>query len=379
MFFKYSSTPNLKQFAKHVSKYKDVPDLEIKVKGTVKLHGMGVGVNVNRNGDVTFQTHDGPVDHNGETSYTGWRDWSKTIESTFSFLGKLLLSNEENPDSCFVVSAEFFGGKTQTTGSAALAPREGIYIYKMCIKTPNPEYDPSSTKKSNKRFLTRVLGLENTGHWFTDHNIHLSTEFLTVEHVLTNKDIDYRSLELLFNHDVSKIELDCPVGKVINFDGNRIAEGYVYVAEMPELPATEYVGAKPTHTTAFKVKGKLHKRKPGNTLTGVTNAPLNSWVLESEALSNDRLQQFFDKLHKEAGLVTGLAHEFKSLVMADIKKECYVFLDDPDYVNVTDLLITSSLGRPIVNWYKKTLNETFADDLKALEDEHRALKENSKD
>lgn len=370
MFFNFGSVPNAKQFINGLQGHFAGTVTTFTLTGTVKVHGMGVGINISAKGDVTFQTHDMKVDLDGDKPFSGWRDYAKTIEKKFSHLKDWLVDDE-----FLVISAEFFGGKVQTTGSAAYAPRQGLYIFGVCIKAPNSDFDPDRPEgKGNQRYSTSEIKMEHLKNTFKDSTeIHLSENFVLREHVLRS-DISYKDLNEILNNDVKRIEESCPVGRVINPDGNLIAEGFVYTASLPVVPASEFLPGRKAKKVWFKVKGDKHKRKSGNTLTGVDNDPLNAWALESDALSNDRLQQWFDKLHKEDGYVSGLNAKFIELVMADIEKECYVFLDDYKYDLVTPFLIEQSLRAPISKWYKKTLSGEFSEEIKALADMYKAEK-----
>lgn len=369
MFIKYGSTVNLKQFSSTLSNHILNRPFKAIVTGTLKVHGMGVGIHISHEREVNIQVHDSSVDFEGEIEYGGWRDFSKKHMDVFKTFASLVILPE---DGVLCISGEFYGGKVQTTGSLAYAPKMGVYIYDVSIKTPNPDFIPTQNQnRKNSKWKKQKLNSSILKDLITDVELYIAEDVYTVSHVLGQENMSYKAMAKLFESDVAKLEQNCPFGAIVNPDGNLIAEGLVYTVHLPAMGPTEYFPAQNGFSTKFKVKGKLHKRKSGNTLTGVDNGPLNEWALESDALSNDRLQQMFDVLHKEDGFVPGLTCLFADNVMADIEKECYVFLEDEKYKNVTRYLITQSIRKPIVSWYKGAFKEAFVKELAALTELHK--------
>jgi len=245
-----------------------------------------------------------------------------------------------------------------------------MYIFDISIKSPNVNFDVTKNQTPlNLPWNSIKLPMEQFNSKVSTQPIYFSECIWTTKHTINTT--SYSNLKELFDRDVADIETNCPFGTIVNPDGNGVAEGIVYTATLPAVSASEYCGPKEVCDTKFKVKGTLHKRKPGHTLTGVDNAPLNDWALESDALSNDRLMQMFDAIHKDVGFVTGMNGEFLTSVLNDIEKECYVFLDNPEYCNITPFLIRTALRKPIAKWYRNQFEETFTKEISELAELHR--------
>lgn len=304
------------------------------------MHGMGASV-VITDGEVEYQTHDVPIDVNDDGFYGAGKFFS-ACESVFKEMYKHY--GVKN----LVITGEICGGKVQVTGSMAYAPAMWFVVFDVSSFEINDNFNEARpVDKNNRKFIKTPLPIEP----IVSNNIISINNFPSFN-LTVPVDISYQELKLITDNQVKSIEDNCPVGELLNPDGNLICEGIVYTYDLPEY-TTIHGSKRKAKRERMKAKGEKHKRKAGVTHTGIENKPFNDWAIESQALSNDRLQQMFDELMLVNEPSPRLVGEYVDKVLADIEKECYCFLDKEAYSNITDYLVKQALRKPIGNYFKR--------------------------
>jgi hypothetical protein len=324
------SFPSINQFRNTIkvvqdrAKYHEVPIPKLKFKGSVKLHGMNVGIVRDTYANETWcQSREQII--TPEADSTGFAVFALAKKDYIQLLLNLIAgvygNNKIQPGDLIAVYGEWCGKGIQK-GVAINQLQKMFVVFGAAIVKPVINDDGSH----NRVWLTSDQLIDVADGFGAqeskDSGIYHIQKFPTWE-----IEIDFAHPELAQNELVAltqEVENLCPVGKAFGVEG--VGEGIVWecvsIWNFPVVPDELDVKIK-TSDLRFKVKGAKHSDTKVKKLASVDIEKINSInEFAKNVVTDHRLEKMLEKLIA-AGfeLESKNTGEFLKLVGADVIKE----------------------------------------------------------